>query len=127
MDILTSEEFYTMNNIVSLAHHLDKILTDQVYQILPNINFDKLLNKIMSYVLKNTNCSTLETLLSTCGSIVCLKEFSSYSTNEAKSLIAVLSLPWMDISNGLFKTLPLYKYLNVIMDKHSSLLGKSYL
>jgi len=86
---------------------------------------NKLLNKMMIFVINQFDYSAMEILLSTCGSLVCLKEFSTFSTNDVQTLIAVLSLPWMDISNDIFKMLPLYKYLNVIMTKYSTLFCKS--
>lgn len=107
-----------------LAHYLDMTLIIKYYQLLPDLNTDKLLFKMMSYVLNHVDCFTLETLLSTCGSLVCLNEFSSFSMINAQTLIAILSLPWMSISNSLFKHLPLYKYLNAITNKYSTLLSK---
>lgn len=120
---LTTEEFHIINTTTSLAHHLDLALINENYQPLLNINVDKLLNKMMSYVLNNVNYRTAELFLSTCGSLVCIKEFSSFSTNDAQTLIAILSLPWMDVSNNIFKLLPLNKFINVIMNKYSAILG----
>lgn len=122
----TIEEFHMIYTTACLAHHLDIILINENYQLLPNINFDKLLNKMLTYVLTHVDYSTIEILLSTCGSLACLKEFSTISTNNVQTLVAILSLPWMDISNSLFKSLPCYKYFNVIMKKYSALLGKSF-
>lgn len=96
------------------------------YQPLLNINIDKLLNKMLIYVLNHVNHFTLDILISTCGSLVCLKECSSFPTNDTKTLIAVLSLPWMNISKNEFNFLPLYSYLNVILQKYSTLLSKLF-
>jgi len=120
----TVEEFHIINTIARLAHHLDITLINENYQLFPDINMSKLLNKIMVFVLNHVDFSAMELLLSTCGSLVCIKEFSTLSPNDAQTLIAVLSLPWMEISDGAFKMLPLYKYLNVIVTKYSTLFGE---
>jgi len=122
--MLSVKEFYVVNTTVCLAHRLDITLINENYAFFPNINIDKLLNKMITYVINYADCSIIKTLLSTCGSFVCLKEFSSFSTNDAQTLIAIISLPWMDISNNIFKDLPLYKYLYIIMKKWSTLLSK---
>lgn len=122
---ITTEEFYVINTIACLANHLDITLMDENYQLLPNINIEKLLNKVMTYSLNHVEYSTLETLILTCGSLVCIKEFSSFSTNDAQTLIALISLPWLGCSNNVFKSLPSYNYLNIIMNKYSDLLSKS--
>lgn len=124
---LTIEEFCTINTITSLAYHLDSTATNKNYQFLPNIKIDKLLNKMMIFVLNRIDYFTIESLLSTCGNLVCLKESSSYLINDTRTLIAILSLPWMDISNNIFNSLPLYIQLNGIVKKYSTLLSKSSL
>lgn len=124
---LTIEEFRTINTITSLAYHLDSTATNKNYQFLPNIKIDKLLNKMMIFVLNQIDYFTIESLLSTCGNLVCLKESSSYLINDTRTLIAILSLPWMDISNNMFNSLPLYIQLNGIVKKYSTLLSKSSL
>lgn len=126
IEYLTTEEFYYIYATTSLAHHLDMTLINKNYHLFTNINIDKLLNKMMNYVLKHTNCSTLEILLVTCGCLVGLKESISFSTNDSQILIAVLSLPWLNISNNIFKSLPIYNYINDIMKKCSSLLSKLF-
>lgn len=123
---VTTKEFHMIYTTACLAHHLDITLINENYQLLPNINIDKLLNKMLAYVLIHVDYSTIEILLSTCGSLACLKEFFTISTNNAQTLIAILSLPWMDISNSIFKSLPCYRYFNVIMKKYSTLLGESF-
>ncbi|VVC41563.1 Hypothetical protein CINCED_3A002699 [Cinara cedri] len=120
---LTIEEFQIINCTASLAYHLDTNLINENYQFLPNMNIDKLLNKMLTYVLNYVNYSTIETLLSSCGNLVCLQESSTFSVNNAQTLLAILSLPWMGISNGLFKSLPLYNILNIIMKKYSTILS----
>jgi len=122
---VTTEEFYVINTTACLANHLDITLMDENYQLLPNINIEKLLNKVMTYSLNHVDYSTLETLLLTCGSLACLKEFSSFSTNDSQTLIALISLPWLGCSNNVFKNLPSYNYLHIIMNKYSDLLSKS--
>lgn len=124
---LTTKEFHVINTTVCLAHYLDMTLVVKYYQLLPDLNTNKLLFKMMNYVLNHVDCFTLETLFSTCGSLVCLNEFSSFSTIDAQTLIAILSLPWMSSSNSLFKHLPLYKYLNAVTKKCSALLSKCVL
>jgi len=120
----TLEKFHIMNTIARLAHHLDITLINENYQLFPDINMNKLLNKIIVFVLNHVDYSAMELLLSTCASLVCIKEFSTLSTNDAQTLIAVLSLPWMGISDSAFKMLPLYKYLNVIVTKYPILFGE---
>lgn len=122
---LTMEEFCTINTTVCLARHLDMTLVIKYHQLLPDLNTNKLLYKMMTYVLNHFSYFTLETLLSTCGSLVSLTEFSSFSTIDAQTLIAVLSLPWMNISNSLFRHLPLFEYLNAFTTRCSTLLSKS--
>lgn len=121
---LTVEEFHTINTTICLAHKLEITYIDKNYQFLPNIIIDKLLNKLMIYVLNHTDHSTVEILISTCGSLVCLKEFLLFSINDAQILIAILSLPWMEMSNSMFNNLPLYKYLNNILKNNSILFSK---
>lgn len=125
-EYLTTEEFYFINTTTSLAYHLDNILINPNVQFLTNINIDKLLNKMMNYVLKQDNYSTIEILFSTCGCLVGLKESLTFSTSDTQVLIAVLSLPWMNISNNLFKSLSIYNYLNAIKKKYSNFLGKLF-
>lgn len=119
-----TEEFHVINTTACLAYHLDIALMDENYQLLPNINIEKLLSKVMAYSLNHVDYSTLETLLSTCGSLACLKEFSSFSTNDAQTLIALISLPWLDYSNNAFNNLPSFKFLNIMMNKYSILFSK---
>lgn len=122
---LTTKEFHVINTTVCLAHYLDMTLTIKYHKLLPDLNTDKLVFKLMNYVLNHVDClETLETLFITCGSLVCLNEFSSFSTIDAQTLIAILSLPWMSISNSLFKHLPLYECINAVSKKCSSLLSK---
>jgi len=123
-EILTAKEFQIINTAISLALHLDMIFKDENYQFLQNINANKLLNKMMDHVLNHNDIFTIETLVSTSGSLVSIKEFSSFSTDDAKTVIAILSLPWMSISNNIFRNLPLYKHLSAIASKHSILLSK---
>lgn len=124
---LTTNEFHVINTTVCLAHYLDTTLIVKYYQVLPDLKTDKLLYKMINYVLNHVDCFTLETLFTTCGSLVCLNEFSSFSTIDAQTLIAIFSLPWMSISNNLFKHLPFYKYLNAVTKKCSTLLSKCIL
>jgi hypothetical protein len=123
-EILTAKEFQIINTATCLAHHLDMTFKNESYQFLQNINTNKLLIKMMEYVLNHDDRFTIETLVSTCGSLVSIKEFSSFLTNDAKTLIAILSLPWMSISNSIFRNLSLYKHLNAIVSKYSALLSK---
>lgn len=126
IDNFTMEEFRIINNISRLGHHLDIILINENYQLFPDINVNKLLNKLMVFIINHIDYYTMEILLSTCGSLICIKEFSTLSTNDAQTLVAVLSLPWIEYSDGIFKILPLYKYLNIIMTKRSTLFSKSF-
>lgn len=121
---LTIEEFQIINTTTCLAHHLDIILINENYKFLPNINIDKLINKMLNYVLNHVNYSTMETFLSSCGNLVCLKECSSFLVNNVHTLLGILSLPWMSISNGVFKILTTYNILNIIMNKYSTILSK---
>lgn len=121
---LTMEEFHTINTTTCLAHKLEITFINKNYQFLPNLNIYKLLYKLMIYVVNHTDHFTVEILMSTCGSLVCLKEFLLFPTNDVQTLIAILSLPWMDISNNIFINLPLYKYLNIILKNNSTLFGK---
>jgi len=123
-EIITTKEFQIINTTACLAHHLDMAFKNENYQFLQNINTNKLLSKMMDYVVKHDDRFTLETLVSTCGSLVSLKEFSSTLNNDTKTLIAILSLPWMSTSNSMFRNLALYKHLNVIMSKYSALVSK---
>jgi len=123
-EILTTKEFQIINTTTSLALHLDMTLKDENYQFLLNINTNKLLSKMMDYVVNHDDRFTIETLVSTCGSLVNLKEFSSILNNDTRTLIAILSLPWMSTSNSIFRNLALYKHLNVIVTKYSALLSK---
>jgi len=125
-EILTTKEFQIINTTTSLAHHLDMTLKNKNYQFLQNININKLLSKMMDYAVNHDDRITLETLISTCGSLVSLKEFSSLLNNDTKTLIAILSLPWMSTSNSIFNNLALYKHLNVIVSKYSALLSKTF-
>lgn len=124
---LTTKEFLVINTTVCLAHYLDTTLSVKYYQLLPDLKIDKLLFKMMNYMLNHVDCFTLETLFTTCGSLVCLNEFSSFSSIDAQTLIAILSLPWMSISNNLFKHLPFSKYLNAVAKKCYTLLSKCVL
>lgn len=121
---LTIEEFQIINTTTCLAHHLNIILVNENYQFLPSKNINKLLNKMLTYVLNHINYSTIEILLSSCGNLVCLQECSTFLVNDAQSLLAILSLPWISISNGIFKSLPLYNILNIIVKKYSTILSK---
>lgn len=123
-EILTKKEFQIINTTACLAHHLDMTFKNENYQFLQNININKLLSKMMDYVVNHDDRLTLETLVSTCGSLVSLKEFSSILNNDTKTLIAILSLPWISTSNNMFRNLALYKNLNVITSKYSALLSK---
>lgn len=123
-EILTTKEFQIINTTICLAHHLDMTFKNENYQFLQNINTNKLLSKIMDYVVNHDDRFTLETLVSTCGSLVSLKEFSFNLNNDTKTFIAILSLPWISNSNSMFRNLTLYKHLNVIMSKYSALLSK---
>jgi len=123
-EILTTKEFQIINTTTCLAYHLDMTFKNENYTFLQNINTNKLLSKLMDYVLNHDDRFTIETLVSTCGSLVSLKEFSSFLTDDAKTLIAILSLPWMSSSNTLFRHLPSYKHLNIIVSKYSALLSK---
>lgn len=123
-EYITMEEFNIINTIACLANHLDIILINENYQLLPNINIERLLFKIIIFVLNQHDCSTIKILLSICGSLVCLKECLLFSINDAQTLIAIISLPWIDNSNNIFKNLPSYKYLSIIKKKYSTLLGK---
>lgn len=127
VEYLTTDEFYYINATISLAHHLDTTLINQNYLFLNDINIDMLLNKMMNYVLKNSNYYTLEILLAICGYLVDLKESFSYSTNDNQILIAILSLPWLNISNNIFKSLSIYNNLNNIMKECSILLSKLFI
>ncbi|CAI6361847.1 unnamed protein product [Macrosiphum euphorbiae] len=122
-EILTTKEFKIINTTACLAHHLDMAFKNENYQFLQNINTNQLLSKMMDYVVKHDDRFTLETLVSTCGTLVSLKEYSSILNNDTKTLIAILSLPWMSTSNSMFRNLALYKHLNVIMSKYSVLLN----
>lgn len=124
IEYCTTEDFHTINTIFCLARHLDVSLINESYQLFPYIDVGRLLKKVMNYVLNNTNCFTLDKFVSTCGNLVCLREFSSFSTNDAQTLIAVISLPWINNSNSIFKSLPLYKFLDLIVKKYFSLLSK---
>lgn len=121
---LTIEEFQIINTTTCLAHHLNITLVNENYQYLPNNNINKLLKKMLTYVLNHVNYSTIEILLSSCGNLVCLQECSTFLANDAQTLLAILSLPWMNISNGIFKSLPLYNILNIITKKYSTILSK---
>lgn len=121
---LTVEEFHTINTTTCLAHQLEITFIDKNYQFLSNISVNKLLNKLMIFVLNHTDHSTIEILISTCGSLVCLKEFLLFSIIDGQTLIAILSLPWMDISNSMFNNLPLYKYLSILLKNNSTLFSK---
>jgi len=124
-EILTTKEFEMINTTACLAHHLDMTFKNENHQFLQNINTNKLLSKMMDYVVNHNDRCTLETLVSTCGSLVNLKEFSNILNNDTKTLIAILSLPWISSSsNGMFRNLALYKHLNIIMSKYSALLSK---
>lgn len=123
-EYITMEEFNIINTTVCLANHLDIILIDENYQLLPNVNIERLLYKIITFVLNHHDSSTIEILLSICGSLVCLKECLLFSKNDAQTLIAIISLPWIDSSNSVFKNLPSYKYLSIIKKTYSTLLGK---
>lgn len=123
-EILTAKEFQIINTAICLALHLDMIFKDENYQFLHNINANKFLNKMMDHVLNHNDLFTIETFVSTSGCLVSIQEFSSFSTNDAKTLIAIISLPWMSISNNIFRNLPLYKQLSAIVSKYSILLSK---
>lgn len=126
-DMLTTKEFQIINTTTCLAHHLDMTFKNEDYQFLPNINTHKLLSKMMDYVVNHVDSFTIETLVSTCGCLLSLKEFSSILNNDTKTLIAILSLPWMSTSKSIFNNLALYKHLNVIVSKYSALLSKTFL
>jgi hypothetical protein len=121
---LTMEEFHTINTTTCLAHKLEITFIDKNYQFLPKLNIDKLLNKLMIYLVNHNDHFNVEILISTCGSLVCLKEFLLFPINDVQTLIAILSLPWMDISNNMFNNLPLYKYLNIILKNNSTVFSK---
>lgn len=122
--ILTTKEFQIINSTTCLAHHLDMVFKNENYTFLQNISTHKLLNKMIDHVLNHSDRFTIQTLVTTCGSLVSLKEFSSFSTDDAKTLIAILALPWMSTSNTIFRNLPSYKHLNVIVNKYSAVLSE---
>ncbi|XP_050431325.1 serine/threonine-protein kinase ATR [Adelges cooleyi] len=119
---LTLDEYQIINAILRLARCLDTKLSWETYQLFQNINIDKLLEKILVYVVNHVNYHTLETLITSCGSLICLKECISFPPNNVKTLIAVLTLPWASTSNSIVKTLSFYKHLNTMSIKYSVML-----
>lgn len=122
--ILTLNKYLTINTIIRIAYRLDRKLKKKKEKLLKNIDIDNLLEKLLVYAVNFVEYSVLETLLSTCGNLICMSECNFYPQNTIKSIVAILALPWANNFGSMFKSTSHYKYLNTLSLKYSIKLSK---